>query len=132
MSYLSRHPSVLVNSWLAGFALENRASRGGTNSFGSTPLELFEEMNAFAACFTEKLASFHTKGAQARAMIHPGHLGRHAKQDLELCAPQLTLEREQPPLEIAQPIGVEIDVPGFVTQDPIASLFEHRVARLPV
>ena len=41
-------------------------------------------------------------------MIHPCHLRGHAEQDLKLCAPSRALEREQSPLEIAQPIGVEI------------------------
>ena len=65
-------------------------------------------------------------------MIHPGHLCGHAKQDLKLCAPSRALEREQSPLEIAQPIGVEIDVPRFVAQDAITSLFEHGIVRTPV
>ena len=65
-------------------------------------------------------------------MIHPGYLRRHPKQDLKLCAPKLALEGKQPPLEIAQPIGMEIDVPGLIAEDPIASLFEDGIARTPV
>src|SRR5438105_13381654 len=89
-------------------------------------------MNAFGACFAEKLASLYAEGTEARAMVHPGHLRRHAKQDLKLCVPNLALEGKPPPLELPQPIGVEINVPGLVAQDAIASLFEDGIARTPV
>ena len=89
-------------------------------------------MNAFAAGFAEKFAPLCPNRAETGAMIHPGHLRRHAKQNLKLRAPGCALEREQPPLEIAQPLSVEIDVPDSVSQNPIASLFEHGIARPPV
>ena len=81
------------------------------------------------ARFAEKLVSLRPDGTEAGAMIHPGRLRCHAKQNLELRAPNRALEGEQPPLKIAQPIGVEIDVPRFIPQDAIAGLFEHRIAR---
>jgi hypothetical protein len=113
-------------------SLGNRASRCRSNAFSGAAIELFEEMNAFGACFAEKLGALYPDCTKTRAMIHPGHLRRHAKQDLKLGAPKLSFEGKQPPLKIAQPIGVEIDVPGLVAQNAIASLLKDGIARTPV
>ena len=74
--------------------LENRSRGRRIDAIGSAAVELFEEMNAFAARFAEEFASLYADCAEARAMIHPCHLRSHAKQDLKLCAPGRTLEGE--------------------------------------
>ena len=89
-------------------------------------------MSALAVRFAEKFASLCAERAEATAMIHPSHLRSDAKEDLKLCAPSRALEGEPSPLEIAQPVGMEIDVPCFIAQDAITSFFENGIVRTPV
>ena len=89
-------------------------------------------MNAFAARFAKKFRAIRTSCDKTASMIDPRDLRSDGKQYLELRAPRRAFEREQPPLQIAQPIGMEIDVPRFVAQDAIANLFEDGIARARV
>ena len=71
-------------------------------------------MNAFASRFAKKFAPIRTDSVKTAPMIDPRDLRRDGKQDLELCAPRRAFERKQPPLCVAQPVGMKINVPRFV------------------
>src|SRR5438105_1695844 len=62
-------------------------------------------------------------------MIDPRDIRRRGEEHLKLRVPDRALQRQQTRLKCAEPIGVKIDMLGFVLQDQRASFVEHRIAR---
>src|SRR5438132_607198 len=62
-------------------------------------------------------------------MIHPSHLRRDGKQDLELRAPNKAFQWQEIRLKVTEPVGVKLNVLRFVFQDKRANFLQNPIAR---
>jgi hypothetical protein len=62
-------------------------------------------------------------------MVHPSHLRRDGKQDLELRAPNKAFQWQEIRLKATQPVGVKTNVLRFVFQDKRANFLQNPIAR---
>jgi len=91
--------------------------------------QLHKKMNALAARFSKKCSPIYTYTFQATAVVEPCDSSCQSKQNLKPSSPRFPLQRQKAELRCPQPICVKIDMPRFVTQNPVTNLLENRIVR---
>jgi hypothetical protein len=86
-------------------------------------------MNALATRFSKKCSPIYAYAFQATAVVEPCDSGCQSKQNLKPSSPRFPLQRQKAELRCPQPICVKIDMPRFVTQNPVTNLLENRIMR---
>lgn len=91
--------------------------------------QLDKKMNALAARFSKKCSPIYAYAFQATAVVEPRDSSCQRKQNLKPSSPRFPLQRQKAELRCPQPICMKIDVPRFVTQNPVTNLLENGIMR---